>query len=99
MLRLTEGKRVIVDVYNDTDLPEVAHWHGQMIPSEVDGAIEEGTPVIPPHGMRRIGFVPKPSGFRFLHTHVTASSDLSRGTYSGQVAPVSVSINHCTFFG
>jgi FtsP/CotA-like multicopper oxidase with cupredoxin domain len=99
MLRLTEGKRVIVDVYNDTDLPEVAHWHGQMIPSEVDGAIEEGTPVIPPHGMRRIGFVPKPSGFRFLHTHVTASSDLNRGTYSGQVAPVSVSINHCTFFG
>jgi FtsP/CotA-like multicopper oxidase with cupredoxin domain len=87
-LRLTEGKRVIVDIYNDTDIPEVAHWHGQMIPSEVDGAIEEGTPVIPPRGMRRIEFDPKPSGFRFLHTHVTAGPDLSRGTYSGQVAPV-----------
>jgi FtsP/CotA-like multicopper oxidase with cupredoxin domain len=60
MVRLTEGRRVIVDVYND--IPEVAHWHGQMIPSEVDGAIEEGTPVIPPHGMRRIDFIPKPSG-------------------------------------
>lgn len=42
LLRFTEGKRVFVDVYNDTDVPEVAHWHGQMIPSDVDGAIEEG---------------------------------------------------------
>jgi len=88
LLRFTEGKRVIVDIHNDTDIPEVAHWHGQMIPSDVDGAIEEGTPVIPPHGMRRISFVPKPAGFRFLHTHVIAGSDLTRGTYSGQAAPV-----------
>jgi FtsP/CotA-like multicopper oxidase with cupredoxin domain len=88
LLRFTEGKRAIVDIYNDTDVPEVAHWHGQMIPSEVDGAIEEGTPVIPPHGMRRISFVPRPSGFRFLHTHVVSGSDLTRGTYSGQAAPV-----------
>ena len=88
LLRFTEGKRTIVDIYNDTDIPEVAHWHGQMIPSEVDGAIEEGTPVIPPRDMRRISFTPKPSGFRFLHTHVIAGSDLGKGTYSGQAAPV-----------
>jgi FtsP/CotA-like multicopper oxidase with cupredoxin domain len=88
LLRFTQGKRVIVDIHNDTEIPEVAHWHGQMLPSDVDGAIEEGTPVIPPHGMRRIGFVPKPAGFRFLHTHVIAGSELTRGTYSGQAAPV-----------
>lgn len=68
--RFTEDKRAIVDIYNDTDIPQVAHWHGQILPSDVDGAIEEGTPAIPPHGMRRISFVPKPAGFRFLHTHV-----------------------------
>jgi FtsP/CotA-like multicopper oxidase with cupredoxin domain len=88
LLRFKEGKRVIVDIYNDTDTPEVAHWHGQMIPSDVDGAIEEGTPFIAPHAMRRISFVPKPVGFRFLHSHVSAGSDLTRGTYSGQAAPV-----------
>jgi FtsP/CotA-like multicopper oxidase with cupredoxin domain len=88
LLRFTEGKRAIVDIYNDTDIPELAHWHGQMIPSDVDGAAEEGTPVIPAHGMRRISFVPRPTGFRFLHTHVVAGSDLSKGTYSGQAAPV-----------
>ena len=84
LLRLKEGKRVAVDVHNDTDWPELVHWHGLMVPSEVDGAAEEGTPFIPPHSMQRISFVPKPSGFRFYHTHIVPRDDLSRGTYSGQ---------------
>lgn len=88
LLRFQEGRRVTVDVFNDTDTPELLHWHGQKIPSNVDGAAEEGTPFIPPHGMRRIAFVPGPSGFRFYHTHVVAKDDLGRGTYSGQAGPV-----------
>jgi len=88
LLRFKEGQRVTVDVLNETDVPEQLHWHGQAIPSEVDGASEEGTPFIPPHGRRRISFVPRPSGFRFYHTHVRAGSDLSRGQYSGLVGPV-----------
>jgi len=64
------------------------HWHGQHIPSDVDGAAEEGSPYIPAHGTRRISFMPKPSGFRFYHSHVAAKNDLDRGTYSGQVGPV-----------
>ncbi len=88
LLRFKEGQRTVVDVYNDTDTPELVHWHGQMIGSDVDGAAEEGTPFIAPHGMRRIAFVPKPAGFRFYHTHVVARADLNRGTYTGQVGPV-----------
>jgi FtsP/CotA-like multicopper oxidase with cupredoxin domain len=88
LLRFKEGERVTVDVHNDTDTPEQLHWHGQAVPSDVDGAAEEGTPFIPPHGSRRISFVPRPSGFRFYHTHVRAGSDLSRGQYSGLVGPV-----------
>src|SRR5882757_6882520 len=88
LLRFREGVRVTVDVHNDTDTPEQLHWHGQTIPSDVDGAAEEGSPFVPPHGMRRIAFVPKPSGFRFYHTHVVAGADLNRGTYTGQAGPV-----------
>ncbi|NVN38273.1 multicopper oxidase family protein [Komagataeibacter swingsii] len=88
LLRLEEGRRSVIDIFNDTDTPELVHWHGQMIPSAVDGAAEEGTPFIPPHGMRRISFLPRPSGFRFYHTHVMAGGDLNRGTYTGQVGPV-----------
>jgi FtsP/CotA-like multicopper oxidase with cupredoxin domain len=90
LLRFKEGQRVVVDIQNDTDTPELVHWHGQMIPSDVDGAAEEGTPFVPAHGMRRIVFVPKPSGFRFYHTHVVAGGDLNRGTYTGQAGPVYV---------
>jgi FtsP/CotA-like multicopper oxidase with cupredoxin domain len=88
LLRFKEGQRVVVDLYNDTDTPELVHWHGQMIPSDVDGASEEGTPFVPAHGMRRVSFVPKPSGFRFYHTHLVVGGDLNRGTYTGQAGPV-----------
>ncbi len=77
LLRFREGVQVTIDVHNDTDIPEQLHWHGQSIPSDVDGAAEEGTPFIPPHGSRRISFVPRPAGFRFYHTHVRAGADLS----------------------
>jgi FtsP/CotA-like multicopper oxidase with cupredoxin domain len=88
LLRFKEGKKVIIDIHNDTDTPELVHWHGQMIPSDIDGSAEEGTPFIAPHGMRRIELVPKPSGFRFYHTHVVAGGNLNRGTYTAQAGPV-----------
>ena len=90
LLRMQEGRPVTVDIHNDTDHAELVHWHGQKIPARVDGAAEEGTPVIPAHGSRREVFVPGPSGFRFYHTHVRAGADLDRGTYSGLVGPVHI---------
>ena len=88
LLRFKEGQPVIIDIYNDTDVPEQLHWHGEMVPVDVDGAAEEGTPFIPAHGKRRITFTPRPSGFRFYHTHNRAGADLAAGQYSGQVGPV-----------
>lgn len=94
LLRFKEGQRVVIDIHNDTDTPELVHWHGQMIPSEVDGASEEGTPFVSARGMRRVSFVPKPSGFRFYHTHVAAGADLNRGTYTGQLGPLYIEPNN-----
>jgi FtsP/CotA-like multicopper oxidase with cupredoxin domain len=88
LLRFKEGQQVTVDIFNETDTPEQLHWHGQKIPSDVDGAAEEGTPYIPAHGKRRIQFTPNPSGLRFYHTHNRAGANLYAGQYSGQVGPV-----------
>src|SRR5215472_16666778 len=88
LLRLTEGKRVVIDIHNDTDRPEQLHLHGQFVPADVDGAAEEGTPFIPAHGLRRIAFTPGPAGVRFYHSHLIAGADLSRGLYSGQIGLV-----------
>ena len=84
LLRMREGQPVAVEVVNDTDVPEYVHWHGLFVPSEVDGAEEEGTPPVPPHGRRRYQFVAKPAGSRWYHSHTMAMLDLHRGTYTGQ---------------
>src|SRR5579872_4835444 len=65
LLRMKEGKPVTVNVVNKTDVPEYVHFHGLLIPSDVDGAEEEGTPPVPPHGSRRYQFTPTPAGTRW----------------------------------
>jgi FtsP/CotA-like multicopper oxidase with cupredoxin domain len=84
ILRFREGKPVTIDVFNDTDIPETVHWHGQHIASAVDGSVEEGTPPIAPHGHRRFRFTPKPVGTRWYHTHSMAHADLTRAGFAGQ---------------
>jgi FtsP/CotA-like multicopper oxidase with cupredoxin domain len=86
LIRLREGVPVTVDLFNDTDTPEFVHWHGQVIPADVDGAEEEKSLVVKPHGQLRYRLTPQPSGARFVHTHVMPMSDLTRGTYTGQFA-------------
>jgi FtsP/CotA-like multicopper oxidase with cupredoxin domain len=84
VLRFREGQRVTIDVFNDTKEPELVHWHGLFVPSEVDGSAEEGTPFIPPNGSQRYSFIARPSGTRWYHTHVSAGRNLNRSTYTGQ---------------
>ena len=84
LLRVREGQRVTVEVVNDTDVPEYVHWHGLLVPSDVDGAEEEGTPAVPPHGRRRDQFRANPAGSRCTHSHTAAMMDLHRGSYTGQ---------------
>ncbi|MGA2741500.1 MAG: multicopper oxidase domain-containing protein [Bryobacteraceae bacterium] len=84
VLRMREDQPVTVDVHNETPTAEVVHWHGLFIPSEADGAEEEGTPMVPPHGAQRYTFVPRPAGTRWYHTHVSAGRNLKRSTYTGQ---------------
>src|ERR1700735_3153119 len=94
VLRLREGQTVTIDVHNDTPVPELVHWHGLFVPSEVDGAAEEGTPFVPPHGSRRYTFVPRPAGTRWYHTHVAAGRNLKRSTYTGQFGILCVEPAH-----
>src|SRR5438552_3567531 len=86
LIRLREGVPVTVDLYNDTDIAELVHWHGQIVPASVDGASEEKSLDIPAHGHVRYRLTPQPAGARFVHTHVMSMSDVNRGTYTGQFA-------------
>ena len=84
LLRVVEGQQVIVEVKNDSEVPELVHWHGFYVPSEVDGSMEEGTPMVPAGGSRQYAFTAQPSGTRWYHTHAFAGKDLRRSLYSGQ---------------
>ncbi|HEY1767691.1 MAG TPA: multicopper oxidase family protein [Terracidiphilus sp.] len=84
VLRLTEGKPVTIEIVNKLDHPEIVHWHGQWIPSAVDGSPEEGSPMIPAGSRTTVQFTPRPAGLHWYHTHAMANRNLKRGLYSGQ---------------
>ncbi|MEO8779642.1 MAG: multicopper oxidase domain-containing protein, partial [Rhodanobacter sp.] len=88
LLRFKQGRRAMVDVFNDTDMPEQVHWLGQYLAHSVDGTFEERAPPVPAHGHRREVLTPTPAGLRHDHTHVRADSDLTRGLNTGQARPV-----------
>ena len=83
VLRLREGRQVSIDIRNDTDIADIIHWHGLYVPSDADGAMEEGSPMVEPGQSARYTFVPKPAGTRWYHSHDVAGTDLTRSLYSG----------------
>jgi FtsP/CotA-like multicopper oxidase with cupredoxin domain len=84
LIRVPEGRSVTIEVFNDSDAPELVHWHGLHVPSLVDGSMEEGTPTIAPHSSARYSFVASPAGSRWYHTHTMAQRNLKRSGYTGQ---------------
>src|SRR5271168_3326634 len=59
LIRLREGVPATVDIFNDTDLSELVHWHGQIVAVEIDGAAEEKSVAVPPHGSIRYQLMPQ----------------------------------------
>src|SRR5206468_6678649 len=84
LLKVKEGQQVTAEVHNDSDVPELVHWHGLYVPSEVDGSMEEGTPMVPPGGSRQYSFIAQPSGTRWYHTHAFAGKNLRRSLYRSE---------------
>lgn len=84
LLHLREGVPVSIDVTNATANGDIVHWHGLAIDSLNDGAMEEGSPMIPAGATHRYTFTPRPSGTRWYHTHAPSYDNLLVGTYTGQ---------------
>ena len=84
LIRVRHGKQVRIEVINDSTVPDLVHWHGLKIPSPVDGAMEEGTPMLMPGQSASYIFTSNPAGTRWYHTHATAKDDLRLSLYGGQ---------------
>ena len=83
LFRMRQGQEQTVEIRNGSSEPEVVHWHGLFLPPEIDGAMEEGTPMIAPGGTVRYRMTPDPVGFRWFHTHTFAGKDLTKAQYGG----------------
>jgi len=94
LFRWKEGQVVTVEVTNDTAEPDLVHWHGFHIPPEVDGSMEEGTPMVDAHSSRRYSFTVTPAGTRWYHSHMGGGRNYQRGTYTGQFGVVIVESAH-----
>jgi FtsP/CotA-like multicopper oxidase with cupredoxin domain len=84
LIRCRENQSITIEVMNGSAVPELAHWHGLRAPSEVDGSMEEGTPMLAPGATARYTFAASPSGTRWYHSHAMAGQNLNRATYTGQ---------------
>ena len=84
LLKFKEGQPVTIEVTNHTSADEIVHWHGLFLPSDVDGAMEEGTPMIAAGASARYTYAPRPAGFRWYHTHTFAGTNLKKAQYTGQ---------------
>ena len=94
LIRLREGRSATIRVINNSTVPDLVHWHGLKIPSLVDGAMEEGTPMILPGQSATYTFTPRPAGTRWYHTHATAKDDLRLSLYGGQYGFLYVEAAH-----
>lgn len=84
LIRWPENKPIRIHVSNRTDVSEIVHWHGLFNPPDMDGAMEEGSPMIAPGANFLYEFTPRPPGFRWYHTHSFAGHNLKRALYTGQ---------------
>jgi FtsP/CotA-like multicopper oxidase with cupredoxin domain len=84
LLRLRQGVPVTIDVTNESPNEEIVHWHGLTTDSLNDGAMEEGSLMIPPGRRLRYSLTPNPVGTRWYHTHAGAGTNLALGSYTGQ---------------
>jgi FtsP/CotA-like multicopper oxidase with cupredoxin domain len=84
LIRMRQGQTHTIAVRNLSPDPEIVHWHGLFLPSSIDGAAEEGTPLIAPGATAHYTFAPDPPGFRWFHTHTFAGKGLAKAQYGGQ---------------
>jgi FtsP/CotA-like multicopper oxidase with cupredoxin domain len=83
LFRMREDQPHSVEIRNLSTDPEIVHWHGLFLPSGIDGAMEEGTPMIAPGASTTYTMTPKPAGFRWYHTHTFAGKNLTKAQYGG----------------
>lgn len=68
-LHFKEGDHVTLNVYNRLDQETAIHWHGMLVPWQMDGVLGISQKGIPPGGVFHYQFTLKQSGTYWYHAH------------------------------
>jgi FtsP/CotA-like multicopper oxidase with cupredoxin domain len=70
LLRVRYGQRFRARFINHTGGPSTIHWHGMILPNDMDGVPYVTQPPVPDGGEFLYTYKPDPPGFRWYHSHV-----------------------------
>lgn len=68
-LHLKKGQPVVINVYNRLNKGTSIHWHGLIVPWQMDGVSGVSQKPIPPGGVFHYRFTPLQSGTYWYHAH------------------------------
>src|SRR5665213_2098168 len=80
-LQLTEGDHVRINFHNNLPETTTVHWHGLIVPNEMDGPAKITQPPIQPGGNYKYEFVVGQSGTYFYHSHDHSDRQQALGLY------------------
>jgi FtsP/CotA-like multicopper oxidase with cupredoxin domain len=69
VLRVMHGQRVRVRYTSNADVATTIHWHGMILPNDMDGVAGVTQPAVSPGSEFVYEFAPSPPGTRWYHDH------------------------------
>jgi len=82
-LRFTEGDTARINVHNKMDVDTSIHWHGVLVPPDMDGVPYISFPPIPPSSTFTYEFPIRQNGTYWYHSHTRLQEQ--SGVYGGIV--------------
>jgi manganese oxidase len=84
-LQLTQGDRVRINFRNALPESTTVHWHGLIVPNEMDGPAEITQKPVEPGGSYTYEFTVAQAGTYFYHTHDHPDRQQSFGLYGALI--------------
>ena len=85
LIRIKQGERVRIIVKNDLPEDTSVHWHGLILPNNMDGVPPLTQQAIAPGHTFSYEFTPRQSGTYFYHSHVNADRQEALGLYGALI--------------
>ncbi|BAU15813.1 copper-resistance protein, CopA family (plasmid) [Leptolyngbya sp. NIES-3755] len=84
-IQVTEGDRIRIVVKNNLPEPTTVHWHGMILPNNMDGPADVTQKAISPGESYTYEFTVKQAGTYFYHSHKDVDRQQTLGMYGALI--------------